>query len=718
MTSMVTFTFYEEMQIAGCPSSLDELKQTVKKLYCLSDTQISNCLLSYIKNNKHYYILTEEDYQKVKLIIESVVIKIELSDEYKYVTKDPLIDEEYDILKLDKKEKKQISGLYEEKECIKKEKHDNHQHKEQVDISNDRNSGRRNNNYNKPYNPYQNPNFGPRGDDNRNLRYQNNKPNNNRYPRGPYYQNSRQHQNYKNNYYQNYNNNYNYNKYPEQNYENSNENNEEKEKLEDENKFRDKYESFVEKIESVFYGQVSKDDIINIVKSLINMPSLTIFEAMNLIYRQVKIYNALEYYKSKADKSVSLDGDIFENRYPDEYPTLSLNKVIESYKINKCDKSNDTKENPYYLYVDENVDMRRKISKNKDGIYNYLPITLTKNLKINEEDSKRFQQLEIFAKNEYEVNYHPLFYKTIMCNSCIKNEDEDYLIKPLCPYSHDIQNEFRIIYDYKDKSICKLMKVLSASDLFNFESYLKYIPLEMNVKEKKDLLQAFKVHKCQLDKSCPNDYHLCPFYHESKKEQKRRPPFLFRYSSEMCEYCFNKVKNKYIVENCPYGDFCNCIHSKNEYNYHIEHFGQLFKCTRKSNNGKCPFRKTCYGIHKDNNIENDEEEEESDDEIIDEEKLEDKEINDKKEKIEKIIKVSKIFRCRKCNYMKNCICIFMDCEHFLCLSCLKKLKKSFKKLKRENEKEKNENNKLKCPFCGKDLDKEKLIKYEFSKVKN
>ena len=43
----------------------------------------------------------------------------------------------------------------------------------------------------------------------------------------------------------------------------------------------------------------------------------------------------------------------------------------------------------------------------------------------------------------------------------------------------------------------------------------------------------------------------------------------------------------------PYGDFCNYIHSKNEYNYHINHFRKEFKCTRNKN-GKCPFYKTCY----------------------------------------------------------------------------------------------------------------------------
>ena len=196
---------------------------------------------------------------------------------------------------------------------------------------------------------------------------------------------------------------------------------------------------------------------------------------------------------------------------------------------------------------------------------------------------------------ENEINYHPLFFKTIICQSCDYSEN-NYLVNPLCPYSHNINSDFRIIYDYKDEGISELMKALSESDLFHFESYLKYIPKQIKFDEID--LSSFKVHKCQLDKTCPNDYHLCPYYHESEKEkdQKRRPLFLFRYSSEVCEHCFDKKKKRYIIKNCPYGDFCHFIHSKNEYNYHTNNFRKQYKCVRNKG-GKCPFIKTCYGIH-------------------------------------------------------------------------------------------------------------------------
>ena len=245
---------------------------------------------------------------------------------------------------------------------------------------------------------------------------------------------------------------------------------EERVKLENEKELEN---SIIDKIENAFFGQVSREEIFNIIRSLIIMPSLTIFEAMILIYRQVKIYQSLAYYKINKHKSISLDEDIYENKYPEEFSLTALNKIIEEYKVNKNErKNNNVDENSNFFYIDEKIDKRRTIHKNQDGIYNYLPI---KDCNIFEQ--KNFENLEIFAKNENEINYHPLFYKTIMCNSCqIKKDNNNFLSNILCPYSHDIQNEFRIIYDYKDNSICELMNALSKSKLFNFQNYLNYIP--------------------------------------------------------------------------------------------------------------------------------------------------------------------------------------------------------------------------------------------------
>ncbi len=247
--------------------------------------------------------------------------------------------------------------------------------------------------YNNGYN--QNPNFGPRS----------NYPRNNRpyppkrqypypYPRPPYIE--------------------------QINYEiDEEEYKEKRQKEEDERNFRNKFRTIIDKIDEVFCNQVTKEEILNIIKALLNMPSLTIFEAMNLIYRHVKIYRALTYYKTKDDMTIYLNDDIFENWYPGEYPSTQSNKIIENYKIQKKDENNKTMENVEFLYEDDK-DRRRRISKNMDDIYNYVPILEDDKNFVDEEYKKRYIELRIFAKNENEVYYHPLFFKKIMCNICYK----------------------------------------------------------------------------------------------------------------------------------------------------------------------------------------------------------------------------------------------------------------------------------------------------------
>ena len=106
MESMATFSLYDEIQISQCPSNLYDLKQTIKQLYELSNTEINNSLISYCKNDEHYYIFEEEQFQKVKSIIESIILKIELSDEDKYLTIDSTVDEKYQVYKLENEETK------------------------------------------------------------------------------------------------------------------------------------------------------------------------------------------------------------------------------------------------------------------------------------------------------------------------------------------------------------------------------------------------------------------------------------------------------------------------------------------------------------------------------------------------------------------------------------------------------------------------------------
>lgn len=472
-------------------------------------------------------------------------------------------------------------------------------------------------------------------------------------------------------------------------------------KMEEENylkNFKRKYNNIIEDMDILFKSELKEEEIIKIIMNIISNPSLTIFEVMNFIYREAQIIKTIKNNKSNNDK----DFDEIET-FEDQNPYINrdnLKNIIQNYKVYDEDQENiDLKK--YWLYVDDS-DKRRKLLKNKKNFYNYLPI-----LNLNNEsglDSK------IYAKNDNEILYHSLFYKTMLCKHCdISEENEEnndskkkeLEENELCPYAHNILKDFRIIYDYQDENVINFMKSLEKSNLFKFEAYTNYIPMNLSSKFKFNL-DSFKVHKCQLDASCPNDYHVCPYYHKSiEGDEQRRPPSLFGYNDEMGNVCFDKRKKKYCLNKCESGIYCKYIHSKNEYNYHPKYFRKKINCTRKKLNGRCIYYETCYGIHPDEeNNATPEKEKEEEEEINEEEIEEDEEVKTLSTKVTNSVSIGKIFRCMKClNVSPNGeLCYFVDCKHFLCIKCFKKMHKE------KNKKAKEENQKLlSCPFCEKEL---------------
>ena len=117
MLGMITFSFYNEIQISECPDNLYDLKQKIKELYILNENQIDNCLLSYIdKQGYHHYIFKEEHFEQMIPIVESIIIKVEIIDDYKYLTIDNMVDEEYQLYKLDKTDDEETIQYYEDED--------------------------------------------------------------------------------------------------------------------------------------------------------------------------------------------------------------------------------------------------------------------------------------------------------------------------------------------------------------------------------------------------------------------------------------------------------------------------------------------------------------------------------------------------------------------------------------------------------------------------
>ena len=464
------------------------------------------------------------------------------------------------------------------------------------------------------------------------------------------------------------------------------------------NDFKKKYKDIIEEFKVLFINeQLTDENIYQIIINIQSNPSLTIFEAMNMIYKEIQIIETLKFVNKGQQREYGPNKDILEQRYEQYNLKDNLKNVIQNYKIYPLSTDNFLTLVPekFWLYDEKDPsDERRKLIKDESGYFNYLPI-------LNPNGNKNSDENDIYAKNENEILYHYLNYKTIMCKHCdLSDEINRENDNSLCPYAHDILKDFRIIYDFKNEEVCKFMLKLLDCKYFHFENYLNYIPMSLSPEFN---LDTFKAHKCLLDKSCPNDYHLCPYYHESiKGDEQRRPPLLFCYSGTTGDICFDENKKKYCPKKCNCGIFCQYLHNKNEYNYHPEHFGKIYKCTRAKVKGKCPFFKTCYGIHSDNSSDEDEEEEE-DDKISPEEIEEDENVVEKKKKLENVFSIAKIFRCRKCQKVSENaeLCCFIDCKHFMCVKC-------FKKLCLENKK-KNKKNKeeilLSCPFCEKELKK-------------
>ena len=470
--------------------------------------------------------------------------------------------------------------------------------------------------------------------------------------------------------------------------------------------FKKDHKEIIESFKVLFINEHLKDEqIYQIIKNIKSSPRLTIFEAMNYIYREIQIIKTLEYVNSDNNREYGPNkDDIFEYVYEEYYPKKYLNEVIQKYKIYESGIENSQTNvlEKYWVYKDD-FDKRRKLLKDESSYFNYLPI-------LNPNDKNNGSEDDVYAKNENELLYHYLYYKTLMCKQCDLT-DENNQENELCPYSHNILKDFRIIYDYKNEYICAFMKKLLESNLFSFTDYLNYIPMSLSSEFN---LDTFKVHKCQLDKNCPNDYHLCPYYHKSEiNDGERRPLSLFSYSGNTGDICFDDRRRRYCPEKCICGIFCNFLHSKNEYNYHPEHFRKEYKCQRDKIRGKCIYEKTCYAKHSYSSDEEEMEGEEDDEEINEEDIEENENISDTKKKVNNLFTVAKTMRCRKCqNVAENGeLAFFRDCSHFICIKCFKRI--SFGSNKKKKKNKEKDSFVLQCPFCEKELAKGSLVNASF-----
>lgn len=202
-----------------------------------------------------------------------------------------------------------------------------------------------------------------------------------------------------------------------------------------------------------------------------------------------------------------------------EYKTKEITDPTNPIQVKEC-------------YADQ-TDRRRKIMKDVNNIYNYIPklCEAHKNSIAVADDNCQF------AHNENEVKYHSLVYKTLFC----KKRCDD----PLCEKARNLDTDFRRIYDYRKIEVVELTIKLEDSDLFknSLVKYMSLIPVPDSFS-----LDTYKVAPCKLTGFCSQDPHLCLNYHDLK--ERRRLPKLFRLSNDICEFAKPDKNSDFFPQLC------------------------------------------------------------------------------------------------------------------------------------------------------------------------
>jgi hypothetical protein len=145
-----------------------------------------------------------------------------------------------------------------------------------------------------------------------------------------------------------------------------------------------------------------------------------------------------------------------------------------------------------------------------------------------------------FAHNKYEIDYHPLIFKTLICKktTCLV-KSEKYLF--FCPQGH--QNDLRHVYNSKNPIIIKLIQICLKENLFTFNKYSCQRELEFlfasQVLCSEFNPSTYKTKACPLGEFCRLDPKLCLNYHNDK--ERRRDPNR-NYDNKNCPEIFlNKL---------------------------------------------------------------------------------------------------------------------------------------------------------------------------------
>ena len=447
-----------------------------------------------------------------------------------------------------------------------------------------------------------------------------------------------------------------------------------------------------------YFKYINKNEISSIINDC-KINRRTIQELLNLLYKQNVInYNLFDNDIINIYNNESLE--LFDLELEEK---KNFNNMILFSYIKSLEKRNDIKIRKIKAYVLNSKD-------NKYILYNYLPIMCT-NIDCKLFNCKDDNLVKIscrYSHNQFEIDYHPLYYKIILCNDYyhIINSDSNFKENMLfnkfksvdsnfyspnvllnnyssninsfnfkyinCPYSHSFEQDFRIIYNIKNtqliKTLIRIKKLIKIENNFYlselFSNYLHYYLIDNS----KPDYNYYKISNCcnnmcfkakEIINILKNPEYpdskidsLCFGIHDCKDKGNTRRPFgLFRYNKAKCE-SISQI-------NCEYEEFCPNIHNTLEQKYYPNKNISSKLCKNQKINNMCLFNKICNKTHN--------------------------------KFFDNVIKSTK---CQSCGYLINKNLIYKKtkrCNHVICNDCFKIYCKN-----KDNCKIKS----LKCIICG------------------
>lgn len=462
-----------------------------------------------------------------------------------------------------------------------------------------------------------------------------------------------------------------------------------------------------------FFIDIQKEIRNNVYLHKLYCPQ-NIYEVLNMLYQKFNVLHNLRHYSSMS----LIDRLQFNNFNDPLIPILKeLNVDYDSY-IKTLSFKKEFYDKESYEQIVSFRSNRRFIGVDND-IYNYIPIIckrycskgatemhkrvmsfiekckckvcaqILEYIKKNKIDLlSEFKLLYfktcIFSHNSNEIKYHPLRYKTCLCEND-KHKDYYYTIQEEKKKEKDEKKEIKKEKKEKGEKFEELTKCPFAHD----ENELQFLFIPSQIQniidsfnqiylfEIKCDFPKFKVEKCHLFqtlqaqkiKLCNHDFSACPYSHANNENRRMK----IEVKNKICESVIEKDEygnykwktDENIDSLCCWKEKCPKFHRRNELFFDSRNYRKIYDCYRQD---YCDIGELCPYKHPiDIKI---------DELYLPEEnkKILRKKLNELKKKDEEISNLKKQFfanfYCIICQRYDMSVFYFLECCHILCENCV------------------------------------------------